>query len=52
MELVRIGLSENLRPVVEANPQLSLEAIVEFEFDGEGNLVSPFAPVEDAVGAH
>jgi hypothetical protein len=52
MELIRIGLSENLRPVVDADPRLSIEAIVEFEFDGEGNLVSPFAPVEEAVGAH
>ncbi|MBS1857243.1 MAG: hypothetical protein JST11_17880 [Acidobacteria bacterium] len=52
MELVRIGLSENLRAQVEANPILSIEATVEFEFDGDGNLVSPFAPVEEAAGVH
>jgi hypothetical protein len=52
MELTRIGLSENLRGQVEANPILDVEATVEFEFDGEGNLVSPFAPVEEAVGVH
>src|SRR5690242_5661025 len=52
MELVRIGISENMRARVEANPLLSVEATVEFEFDGEGNLVSPFAPVEEAAGVH
>ena len=52
MELTRIGLSENVRAQVEANPILSIEATVEFEFDGEGNLVSPFAPVEEAAGVH
>ncbi|MDE3166567.1 MAG: hypothetical protein KGN36_12240 [Acidobacteriota bacterium] len=52
MELVRIGLSENVRAQVEANPILTVEATVEFEFDGEGNMVSPFAPVEEAAGVH
>jgi hypothetical protein len=52
MELVRIGLSENMRERVEANPMLSIEATVEFEFDGEGNLVSPFAPIEAAAGVY
>jgi hypothetical protein len=52
MELTRIGLSENVRSQVEANPILSVEATVEFEFDGEGNLVSPFAPIEEAAGVH
>jgi hypothetical protein len=52
MELTRIGLSENMRAAVEANPMLEVEATVDFDFDGEGNLLSPFAPVEDAVGAH
>jgi hypothetical protein len=52
MELVRIGLSENLRAPVEANPILSIESTIEFEFDGDGNLVSPFAPVEEAAGVH
>ena len=53
MELVRIGLSENLRPQVEANPMLDVESTVEFEFDGDGNLLSPFVPLEETVvGVH
>jgi hypothetical protein len=41
-----------MRARVESNPMLSIEATVEFEFDGQGNLVSPFAPVEAAAGVH
>lgn len=52
MELARIGLSENLRPQIESNPMLRVEATVDFEFDGSGNLISPFAPVEETAGAH
>jgi hypothetical protein len=52
MELTRIGLSENLRPQVESNPNLEIEATVDFDFDGSGNLISPFAPVEETAGAH
>jgi hypothetical protein len=52
MELTRLGLSENLRPQVEANPILKIEATVDFDFDGSGNLISPFAPVEETAGAH
>ena len=52
MELTRIGLSENLRPQVETNQNLNIEATVDFEFDGSGNLISPFAPVEETAGAH
>jgi hypothetical protein len=52
MELGRIGLSENLREQVERNPQLEIEATVDFEFDGQNNLISPFAPVEETAGAH
>jgi hypothetical protein len=52
MELTRLGLSENLRPQVEANPILKIEATVDFDFDGAGNLISPFAPVEETAGAH
>jgi hypothetical protein len=52
MELGRIGLSENLRPQVERNPQLEIEAAMDFEFDGQNNLISPFAPVEETAGAH
>jgi hypothetical protein len=52
MELGRIGLSENLREHVERNPQLEIEATIDFEFDGQNNLISPFAPLEETAGAH
>src|SRR5579884_290268 len=52
MELGRLGLSENVRATVEANPALEIEAVTEFEFDTAGNLVSPFAPAHETVGAH
>jgi hypothetical protein len=52
MELGRIALSDNLRPAIEANPALEIEAAMDFEFDGQGNLISPFAPVEETAGAH
>ncbi len=52
MELTRLGLSDNLREQVEANPNLQIECTVDFDFDGSGNLLSPFAPVEETVGAH
>jgi hypothetical protein len=52
MELGRIGISENLRTQVESNPQLEIEATIDFEFDGDDNLISPFAPVEETAGAH
>jgi len=52
MELGRLGLSENLRDAVENNPQLEIEATIDFEFDGESNLISPFAPIEETAGAY
>ncbi len=52
MELVRIALSENLRPQVEANSALHIDGLMDLEFDGDGNLISPFVPLEEAVGAH
>jgi hypothetical protein len=52
MELGRLGLSENVRAQVEANPSLEVEATIDLEFDGEGNLLSPFAPIEETAGAH
>ncbi len=52
MELTRLGLSENLRDAVEKNARLEIEGVVDFEFDGAGNLISPFAPVEETAGAH
>ncbi len=52
MELTRLGLSENLRAQVESNPLLEIEATVDFDFDGRGDLLSPFAPMEETAGAH
>jgi hypothetical protein len=52
MELGRLALSENLRPQVEKNPALEIEASIDFEFDGSGNLISPFAPMEETAGVH
>ena len=52
MELGRFALSENLRAGIEKNPALEIESVVEFEFDGENNLISPFAPVPEAAGTH
>jgi hypothetical protein len=32
---------------------LDVESTVEFEFDGDGNLLSPFVPLEETVvGVH
>ena len=31
---------------------LEIEATIDLEFDGQGNLISPFAPVEETAGAH
>ncbi len=50
MELGRIALSENLRGEIARHPQLEVEATLDFDFDGRGNLISPFAPVEEPVG--
>jgi hypothetical protein len=52
MELTRIAVSENVRAVVEKNEALEIEAAIDFDFDGDGNLISPFLPVEEAAGAH
>ena len=52
MELGRLAISENMRAQLEKNPLLEIEATIDFEFDGEGNLISPFAPVEETAGAH
>ena len=52
MELSRIALSENLREAIEKNPLLETESIVDLDFDGENNLISPFAPIEETAGAH
>jgi hypothetical protein len=52
MELGRLALSENLRGEVEKNPLLEIEATVDFDFDGQKNLISPFMPVEETAGIH
>jgi hypothetical protein len=52
MELGRFGLSTNVRAQVEQNPNLEIEGVTDFEFDDDGNLVSPFAPVRETAGAH
>ncbi|HUA60310.1 MAG TPA: hypothetical protein VML19_16225 [Verrucomicrobiae bacterium] len=52
MELGRLGLSENLRGLVQGNPQLEIESIGDFDFDGHNDLISPFAPVEETAGVH
>jgi len=52
MELSRIALSENLRPQIERNPLLEIECAIDWEFDGAGNLISPFQPVEETAGTH
>jgi len=45
LELGRLALSENLRPAVERNPDLEIEATIDFEFSKSGNLISPLEPV-------
>jgi len=52
MELVRLAVSENVRAEMEANPLVEIEATIDFDFDGRDNLISPFVPVEETVGAH
>jgi hypothetical protein len=52
MELGRVAISENVRAQVEANSQLEIEATIDFDFDGAGNLLSPFALVAETAGAH
>jgi hypothetical protein len=49
MELGRLACSENLRGEVEKNPLLEIEATVDFEFDGQSNLISPFMPIEETA---
>src|SRR5579863_1844955 len=52
MELGRLALSENLRGQIEANPQLEVEQVIDFDFDGENNLISPFVPIAETAGIH
>ena len=50
LELEHIAVSENLRSVIERDPQMEIEGTVEFEFDSTGNLISPFVPAH--AGTH
>uniref|UniRef100_Q01W64 LarA-like N-terminal domain-containing protein n=1 Tax=Solibacter usitatus (strain Ellin6076) TaxID=234267 RepID=Q01W64_SOLUE len=52
MELTRIAVSENVKAEIEKNSELEIEATIDFDFDGEGNLISPFIPLEETAGAH
>ena len=52
MELGRLALSENLLPKIEGNPLLEVESTIDIEFDGDNNLISPFAPVAETAGTH
>jgi hypothetical protein len=52
MELGRMAFSENLRAQLQANPLMEIEAAIDFDFDGSGNLISPFQAVEETAGAH
>ncbi len=45
MELTRLAVSDNVRGEVENNAALEIEAAMDCEFDGAGNLISPFVPV-------
>src|SRR5215472_10253924 len=50
MELGRLAVSENMRTQVEKNKMVEIEAAIDFEFDGEGNLISPFMQIEETAG--
>jgi hypothetical protein len=52
MELGRLALSENMRAAVEAHEMLEIEAVIDCEFDGDGNLISPLVEIEETAGAH
>jgi hypothetical protein len=52
MELARLAISENMRAAVEAHELLQIEATVDCEFDGAGNLISPFVEIEETAGVH
>jgi hypothetical protein len=45
MELGRLAVSENLRAAIERKPEIEIEGIIDFEFDGTNNLASPFQTV-------
>jgi len=41
-----------MRAAVEAHELLTIEATIDCEFDGDGNLISPFIEIEETAGAH
>src|SRR3954467_5002210 len=49
MELGRLAISENMRAQLERNPELEIESTIDVEFDGAGDLLSPFAPIEETA---
>ena len=52
-ELTVVGLSENLRPEIESNPELEiLGSAWEMGFDSEGNLISPLVTAGATAGVH
>jgi hypothetical protein len=52
MELGRLGLSANLLDRIRQRADLEIEAVVDFEFDAKGDLISPFVPAGEPVTAH
>jgi hypothetical protein len=48
LEVTRLAMSANLRPVLEGNPLIAIEGETEFRFDAAGNLLSPFAAAGEA----
>jgi hypothetical protein len=42
LELERVAISPNLRGQIEGREQIEVEGEIEVEWDGAGNLVSPF----------
>jgi hypothetical protein len=47
MELGRLALSDHFLEAIRSRPDLEVEAVVDFEFDGQSNLLSPLAPVAE-----
>ena len=52
LELDRLAVSEQLRGAIEAHPLCTIEGSIDFEFDSEGNLISPFVTAGQAATTH
>jgi hypothetical protein len=52
LELDRLAVSEQLRGAIEAHPLCTIEGSIDFEFDSDGNLISPFVTTGQAVATH